>query len=61
MTPPKITTLPPDPRLSPDYEWPMSDRPHTMALAEHRAPTNYMTIGVRRMIPTQDHKKKNTP
>ena len=60
MTHLKIIILPPDPRLSPSYEWPSSDRPHTMALAEQRAPTSYMTIGVRRMIPTQDH-KKNLP
>lgn len=47
----RVEVCPPDPRLSAGYQWPVAERPHTIALAYDRAPTHALTIGVHRLSP----------
>ena len=35
----------PDPRLSPGYQWPAAERPHTIALAPWRSATDGLNPG----------------
>jgi len=39
----------PDPRLSPGYEWPAAERPHTIALAYERGITDGLDVGCQRL------------
>lgn len=42
----------PDPRLSPGYEWPAAERPHTIALAPWRSATDGLNPGCHRLRAT---------
>ncbi len=39
----------PDPRLSPGYQWPAAERPHTIALAYERGTTDGLDVGCHRL------------
>jgi hypothetical protein len=46
---PTIIRVAPDPRLSPGYEWPAAERPHTIALAYERGTTDGLDVGCHRL------------
>ena len=46
---PAIVRVAPDPRLSPGYQWPAAERPHTIALAYERGVTDGLDVGCHRL------------
>ena len=44
-----VTRCPADPRLSPGHQWPVAERPHTIALAYERGTTDGLDVGCHRL------------
>ena len=45
----RVEVCPPDPRLSPGYQWSITERPHVIALAPWRSATDGLNPGCHRL------------